>query len=331
MRLNTNIHTLSGLFLAVILTASTTANADTQTSPPPMSWTTLGTAGGPVLIPSRSQPANLLSFNDEHWLVDCGDGCGEQLAAAGLQPENINNLFITHLHMDHIGGIQGLIGLRWMTHARQVFTIYGPPGTRALVSGLIDSIQPTQRIGLGVASGKRTQTVAKTVKVVELEYGSRFDLLGVHVSIQRNTHFDDPPGHPLDNGSSSLSYRFEHAGYSIGFTGDTGPDQRLPGFFNGVDLFVSEVIDLPAIAAIINSPNTKLATATREVMIKHLKEHHLSPRQAGALAKEADVSEMVFTHLVIAGPTKQVAPKLIEQARTAFEGPIRVAHDLERF
>ncbi|MEQ5836540.1 MBL fold metallo-hydrolase [Marinobacter sp. NFXS9] len=331
MRFTPHLHTLSGLLCVIFLTISGLVNAGTQKSHPPMSWTTLGTAGGPVLIPSRSQPANLLSINDEHWLIDCGDGCGEQLAATGLQPENVNTLFITHLHMDHIGGLQGLIGLRWMTHARQPLTIYGPPGTRALVAGLVDALQPTQRIGLGLAAGKSNHPVAKSVNVVELKDGSRLDFHGVHVSAQRNSHFDNPPGHPVDNGSSSLSYRFDHAGYSVGVTGDTGPDKRLPGFFGGVDLLVSEVIDLPAIAAIINSPQTKLPTAVKKAMIQHLREHHLSPEQAGELAQEAGVSELVFTHLVIAGPTPQIAPKLIEQARTAFDGEIRVAHDLERF
>ncbi|MEH6702868.1 MAG: MBL fold metallo-hydrolase, partial [Parasphingorhabdus sp.] len=37
-------------------------------------WVTLGTRGGPVASPTRSQPANLLVVAGKNYLVDAGDG-----------------------------------------------------------------------------------------------------------------------------------------------------------------------------------------------------------------------------------------------------------------
>ena len=319
------------LTLAALLTGLLLQSSQATAANPPLHWTTLGTTGGPLIVASRSQPSNLLSVNGQHWLIDCGDGCVERLAAAGYQPAGVDTLFLTHLHMDHIGGVLGLIGLRWMTHAAKPLTIYGPPGTQQFVDGLIQSLQPSQRIGLGMRDHRGGQSVAKTVKVVILKGGSDMTVNGVRIQAMRNSHFDNPPGHHVQNGSQSLSYRFDDKHYSIGFTGDTGPCIGLARFFNGVDLLVSEVIDLPAVVAVINSPHTPVPVKARHVMVEHLTNHHLTPQEAGKLAAAAHAKQLVFTHLVIVGPTASIAPKLIREAHTRFKGKVTVARDLDRF
>jgi ribonuclease BN (tRNA processing enzyme) len=107
------IWTLTALFAINTVVPARGAPAQISTLSHPLSWTTLGTQGGPILNAKRSQPANLLVVDGKPWLVDCGDGALERLAAAGYDPLQVNTAFISHLHMDHIGGLQGLIGLRW--------------------------------------------------------------------------------------------------------------------------------------------------------------------------------------------------------------------------
>ena len=41
----------------------------------------------------------------------------EHLVAAGFSPKDVSIAFISHLHFDHVGGLQALIGLRWMQNA----------------------------------------------------------------------------------------------------------------------------------------------------------------------------------------------------------------------
>lgn len=47
-----------------------------------------------------------LCHNDEHFLVDAGGGNGilRQFKGAGIQPEKIRNMFVTHAHIDHMLG-----------------------------------------------------------------------------------------------------------------------------------------------------------------------------------------------------------------------------------
>ncbi len=317
------------ILAAVLLSGTSLAWAQTPAPPAtrPMIWTTLGTAGGPVVHDDRSQPANLLTFGDKRWLVDCGDGCAERLAAKGAQPAAIAAVFISHLHLDHTAGLQGLIGLRWMQSAPGALTIYGPPGTDKLVAGIIASMQPVAAID----PSQRHAALTDTVKVVTLQGGSDLTVDGVRIRAVRNSHFDDPPGHPTDNGTQSLSYRFDVPGYAIGYTGDTGVSEGVAQLFKGAGLIVSEVIDLPGIVANLSGPKSPIPERARPALIEHLKTQHLTPQQAGQIAASAGASRLVLTHLSIAGPTDSIAPALIKQTHETYRGQVAVAHDLDSF
>src|SRR6185437_1250160 len=165
-----------------------------------LGWVTLGTQGGPISDGERSEPSNLLVVNGAPWIVDCGDGAMDRLGGAGFTPSQINVAFISHLHIDHIGGLLAVIGIRSFTGARNVLTIYGPPGTDALVAGILQSLAPTARIQLVPGP-----TPEQLTRVVIVRDGSDLNVSGVRVRAVRNSHFDASPGHPGDNGSQSLS------------------------------------------------------------------------------------------------------------------------------
>jgi ribonuclease BN (tRNA processing enzyme) len=168
------------------------------------------------------------------------------------------------------------------------------------------------------------------ITVVTLVDGSDTDIGGIRVRAVRNTHFDEN-GVPADNGTQSLSYRFDVADLAIGYTGDTGPSDAVTKLFNGAGLIVSEAADLKAAAVAINAPNSPVPPAARAGLIHHIAAHHLSPDQAGAIAASAGARCLVLTHLSISVPTAEAAPELEADARRTFTGSVRVARDLDRF
>jgi ribonuclease BN (tRNA processing enzyme) len=115
---------------------------------------TMGTMGGPMPLKGRSQPADALVWPDEAWLVDCGDSAMGQLAEAGLGPRATAVVLFSHLHFDHTEGLAGVIGPRLETSAPGRLAIYGPPGTKALIDGIIGSMKPAAEAGF-VPPGKR--------------------------------------------------------------------------------------------------------------------------------------------------------------------------------
>jgi ribonuclease BN (tRNA processing enzyme) len=318
--------------LCLVLTLSTgEAFAQTAAGNPPLTWVTLGTQAGPLPNPERSQAANLLVVKGKPWVVDCGDGAVERLAAAGYTPAQVDAVFLSHLHADHIGGLQGLIGLRWISlEQKGALTVYGPPGTDAVVAGILQSLGPTARMGRGF--GVHIPTPEELTRVVIVKDGSDLNLDGVRVRAVRNSHFDEQPGHPADNGSQSLSYRFDYDGYGIGYTGDTGPSDAVARLDRGVDLLVSEVFDVPAmIDFATHNIKPPLAPQAKAGMIQHFEMQHLTPQEAGRIAATAGARRLVFTHIGVPGATAAHAAELVRAAHETFKGEVAVAHDLARF
>ena len=292
-------------------------------------WITLGTAGGPAITAERSQPANLLIADKRTFLVDAGDGAAERIGQAGYNPNAIVAVFISHLHIDHVGGLQGLIGTRWFMSAPQPLTIYGPPGTDEMVAGILRSLEVQERIGYGF--GGRIWPVVRTVKVVIVKGGDVLTLGGLRVRAVENSHFYGADGKPEANGSQSLSYRFDAGDFSIAYTGDTGPSNAVADLANKVDLLVSEVIDLEPLAAVIDGPTSAIPPAARQALISHLRDQHLSPEQVGELAQKSGARRVVLTHLSMLGKTSARASLLIAGVRKTYPGKVTVARDLDQF
>lgn len=312
---------------AAFLASAAAANAQQAASPV---WVTLGTTGGPIPNPTRSQPANAVMFGSDIILFDTGDGAVGRLAAAGLRLDNVRAVFLSHLHLDHTAGLQAVIGLRWMNAMPGPFRIYGPPGTRALVDGIVASMAPAQQAGFGLRSGFGSHPIE--VDVLEIGASPPLDVLpGVTVASVENSHFSFEPGSAEAKRSKALSFRIEAGGRSIVYTGDTGPSEPLTRFARDADMLVSEVQDLAGVERSIRRYSPNMPSQTFTNLIEHLRLHHLSPEQVGEMARAARVKTVVLTHMV-PGPAGQEAIDIfVPRVRSRYAGPVSVASDLERF
>lgn len=312
--------------LMVCLCASNMALADTART---MSWTTLGTQGGPNIRVDRSQPANRLTIGKHIWMVDCGEGALSRLAATNAQPVQVDRVFISHQHFDHIGDLSALIGLRWMQGVRKPLTVYGPKGTDTLVKGIVASLNGAIALDLRENHQKVTMKNAG-VNVIILKNGSDITIDDVRIRTVANSHFDGDGKHQGSN-PVSLSYRFDYKGYSIGYTGDTGVSKAVETLFSGVNLMVSEVIDLKNMIALVKDAHSPVPVPLRSSIIEHFKHQHLTAKQAGEMAQKAHAQELVFTHISTPLKTDAIASELKTQSESVFKGKVFVAHDLDQF
>jgi ribonuclease Z len=87
-------------------------------------------------LPKRYLTAMMLDFNGSSFLVDCGEGTQVAIRSAGLGFHDIDNIFITHTHGDHVSGLPGLLMSMGNADRLEPVMVYGPMGTERVLRAL---------------------------------------------------------------------------------------------------------------------------------------------------------------------------------------------------
>jgi ribonuclease Z len=86
----------------------------------------LGT-GAALPDPDRCHTSILVTLNNgRHFLLDCGHGATHQLVRSDVNPADVEAIFLTHLHHDHVCDLPFLVISGWMLGRVGSLAIYGP-------------------------------------------------------------------------------------------------------------------------------------------------------------------------------------------------------------
>ena len=292
---------------------------------------TLGTRSGPRPDLRRAQSANLLITNGAAYVIDAGDGVSRRLIRLGVNFRDIGNIFITHPHSDHTGGLGSL--MMWLYDRgdpKKVVGIYGPPGTVASVHGLLEFL--TVNAEIRISDGTKTLPATRLFGSKDLGEGLVFQDANVKVTAVENTHFHFPPGSPGYGKYKSYAYRFDAADRSIVFTGDTGPSDAVADLAKGADLLISEAtnpVDEFKEGAIKTGIWQQMTSEEQRNYIRHHIEEHLLPEDLGKMAARANVRTVVMTHLQPA-PNDDYS-RYVNEVKKHYSGQVLVAKDLMEF
>ena len=269
-----------------------------------MKLTLLGT-GSPIPAPDRAGSANLVEAGPHRLLFDCGRGVVMRLAAAGALPGMISQLFLTHLHSDHVTDFNDIVTTRWaMSPVEHPLMVTGPIGTDRFVERTLTMLEDD--IGYRIAHHDDLNW-RPSVVVSEVAHGVAWEADGVRVLAAPTDHRPVAP---------TVGYRIEHDGATIVLAGDTVPCAGLDELVGGADVYVQTVIR-PDLVAMVPSPR-----------FHDICDYHSSCEHAGATAARGGVKVLVLTHQV---PTPMPGTEAgwIDQARAGgFEGEIVFGHDL---
>ncbi|MEM7509712.1 MAG: MBL fold metallo-hydrolase, partial [Bacteroidota bacterium] len=92
----------------------------------------LGTSSA-IPTHSRLPSAQVVTINDRHHLVDCGEGTQMQLLKYRVKLARLDAIFISHLHGDHILGLPGLLNTLSMYERTTPLTLFGPSGLQEVL------------------------------------------------------------------------------------------------------------------------------------------------------------------------------------------------------
>lgn len=157
-------------------------------------------------------------------IFDLGFGNLRRLAQAGLDPADVTDVFLSHMHPDHCGDVPALLFLfRYDRKPRSGrLRIWGPQGVKKWLACLEQAWKPwiSPR---GYRLEVRVLANGSTAKF------SRWSMEALAVN------------HP----TPSLAYRLSYKGKSLVYSGDTGFCPKLADFASNCDLFLLEA-SLPA-------------------------------------------------------------------------------------
>ena len=205
----------------------------------------LGTQGGPGVGLMRAQTASVVFAGGQPYLVDCGYGTVRGLVQAGLRFAQISNVFVSHLHNDHTADIAALLSMKWTGGQANVqpTTVWGPPGTQAMVDGAIAFFKGDTEI--------RTVDEGRTVKAEAVFKGRDLSAPKVtevfkdeRVTVQaiENTHFPDRAKAKMAH--RSFAYRFNAPDRSVVLPAIRRYSPGLVELARGADVFVCEAMTM---------------------------------------------------------------------------------------
>jgi ribonuclease Z len=269
-----------------------------------MQVTLLGT-GCPQVHPDRFGPASLVRVGEMSFLVDCGSGVTQRMAAAGVSGTKLDALLLTHLHSDHLVDLYQLVISSWHQGRERPQRIFGPAGTRAFADATMEvwRKEREQRI----AWECRPSTAAFELEITEFEEGVMFEADGLRISAFRVDHGPVKP---------AFGFLFETAQARVAFSGDTTVCDRLVDAAKGVDLLVHECFIHGRMAP---------GRMRSEQGLANVAAYHTLSSDVGKVARRAGAGLLVLHHFI---PVEFDRDALLRQVCADFPGPVVIGEDL---
>lgn len=268
-----------------------------------MQLTILGTsAGGP--FQGRNYTVQVLQVENQYFLIDCGEGAQHQLARNKVPYDRFQQIFISHLHGDHVFGLIGLLTSYCLKKRTQKLELFSPPGLRELIEqtarlcGIVFQY-PIQFVEVdSTVSGRVFEN--KYVEVLTIPLHHRIPCCGwlfkekprprnirkekiaeydipvrLIPGIKSGADLDLPDGRIIANEELTLPPR---ATRTYAFCSDTAPSPVVAQVVRQVDLLYHE------------------ATFTNEHVLEAAISHHSTAAQAAEIALQAEVKKLLLGH-----------------------------------
>jgi ribonuclease Z len=265
--------------------------------------TLLGT-GCPTPVMNRFGPSILVEAGDQKLIFDVGRGALLRLTQIKVRPKDIQGVFFTHLHSDHLIGFPDLWLTGWVNGRRErAVQVWGPKGTVKMMSYLEQAFEYDIRIRLYDDNAPPEGVV---IEAQDISEGVVYEKNGVKVTAFDVDHQPIKP---------AFGYRIDFAGRVVVLSGDTRFSENLIKFAKGADLLVHEVV----------SPESLKRAEYGEERSKIIIAHHTTPEQAGELFSRVKPKLAVYSHIVLPSATEQ---NLIPPTRKTYSGALELGEDL---
>ncbi|HUL92173.1 MAG TPA: MBL fold metallo-hydrolase [Burkholderiales bacterium] len=266
--------------------------------------TLLGT-GSPTPAMNRFGPSTLVEAGEQKFVFDAGRGALQRLWQLKVRWQDVEGVFLTHLHSDHLVGLPDL----WLTGSflspgrKSALRVWGPAGTTQMMAYLERGFGYDIRIR---QSDDRLSPEGVAILAEDVNEGFVYDKGGVKITAFEVDHKPVKP---------AFGYRIDYAGRSVVLSGDTGVSESLIRHAQSVDLLVHEVV----------SPEALRRAGIPPGRVAQILEGHTTPEQAGEVFSKVKPRLAVYSHII---PPSATEANLIAPMRKAYSGPVELGEDL---
>jgi ribonuclease Z len=281
-------------------------------------------AGSPLPDNRRGGPCTVVIAGQRMFLFDAGSGAARNLIRMGFNPGDIEALFLTHFHSDHIDGLGEVMLQRWGGSAHEhPLPVYGPTGVEGVVEGFMQAyaLDKTYRVAHhgekvvppgGFGGEARSFEIADPAGRVVLIDEPDLQIVAFAVN--------HAPVHP------AVGYRIRYKDRTAVLSGDTSRCPAVEREAKGVDLLVHEALS-PRLVGILERSAAKAGRVNLEHVFRDIPGYHTTPEQAAGIARDAGVGFLLLNHIVPALPVPGSQAAFLGKAGEIYRGTIRVGVD----
>ena len=250
----------------------------------------------------RHPTSQVVTLDDQLFLVDCGEGTQMQLSKYRIRWGRINHIFISHLHGDHYFGLPGLIHSMGLLNREHDLHLYAPAELISILQLQLDAagsalpyhlhFYPLEAEGVLLQSDRFKVTCFQTKHRIPC-WGFRFEQVKLprKVNPEKALRFEVPSSF-FDELKKGRDYTKKDGTIvdnnlvtdpapkpmSYAFTADTIYDEDLISWVSGVDMLYHETTYLKEL-------NERAATR-----------FHATTHQAATIALKAGVGRLLIGH-----------------------------------
>jgi ribonuclease Z len=272
----------------------------------------LGT-GTPNFRKSQASSAWLVELgNGDKFIFDMGSGSLGNLAALEIPYSYLDKIFISHLHVDHIGDLDEMFIGGWVSNRTGPLRVWGPSGLEPDLGTkyAVDRMREMYNWDLTGRRGNMPSAGGR-IDVTEFDYSKTsiiYEEDGVKIKAW-------PAIHGIDG---SVSFSLEWKDKKFVFSGDTVPNKWFMEEGQNADLLIHECYFTVDQLIRIKNYDLERARIVSTVI-------HTPPSSCGKIFAQLKPGMAVAYHMFNDFDT---APETIGAIRQTYDGPLTLADDL---
>lgn len=243
---------------------------------------TLGTsAAGVPRKPGEAGSGHLLEHGDGTRLLVDCGGGVLGQLVAHARLEDLSGVYLSHLHNDHVADLYPLA--LWARFTRRPLRVYGPPGMRTLLYRWFSLFSSDP------------DAYVQALELTEYHAWTVYELGGLKFMPC-----------PVEHNVACFALRAQADGKRFVYSGDTRAGALLQEAAQDADLFLAEAT---------------YQDLGEDQKPEKSRDHHMTAREAGVLAKAAGAKRLVLTHIRVGLDSDRSR----REAEEGFGGPVEVA------